>query len=474
MVIKNREALLSHGNVEGRRVLLDLLDAAVEATTASYDNTRKITRIDNDNLILGHPDFSEPLGQKPINYKLSELKNIYIVGAGKAVQPIGKALEDTLGELITQGQFNLKKGEKIVLKRINVTSAGHPIPDENCIRGARKMMEILEKAQEGDIVFWCNSGGSSSLLALPVPGVSLEELQQVYRILFFECGATMPETNAVRNMLVVLQMRHPKIVKGATLVQITAPETPTKIRAHTFQQISLVNTYGRAVGVLKKYNCWDRIPQSVRNFLSKEDPKYLFPTPEELNQRPYHIYRVMGPEYLIEGARNKSESLGLRTAVLATSMNDIEAKPAAEVLANIAMEIEAMGRPHEPPCVLICGGEVVVAIGKATGIGGRNQEFVLSMAPILDGSENIAVASMDSDGTDGPTDIAGGVVDGYTMERIREANIDLNAELGNHNSGFVLGKLGDQIFTGSTSTNMRDIRIMYISGKMANARGSIV
>jgi glycerate-2-kinase len=220
--------------------------------------------------------------------------------------------------------------------------------------------------------------------------------------------------------------------------------------------------------VLKKYQCWDRVPQSVRDFLLKADPAYLFPTAEDKKQCSCIEFRVMGSEYLIEAGRKTAESLGLSTSILATTLNDIEAKPIGEFLANIAQEIEAFGRPFTPPCVLLVGGEAVVPIGKTTGRGGRNQELVLSAAPIIDGSANIVIGSIDSDGSDGPTDIAGGIVDGRTMTRLHKAGVDLDAELKNHNSGFVLETLKDTIYTGSTSTNMRDIRVIYVGGRKQN------
>jgi len=176
-------------------------------------------------------------------------------------------------------------------------------------------------------------------------------------------------------------------------------------------------------------------------------------------------FRVMHPGYLIEAAQRTAEELGISASILATTMNDIEARPMGEFLANIAQEIEVFGRPFKPPCVLLVGGEAVVPIGKSTGIGGRNKELVLAAAAIIDGSRNIVIGSVDSDGTDGPTNTAGGIADGQTMSRLHEEGIDLYAELNNHNSEFVLNRLNDIIHTGSTSTNMRDIRVIYIGSR---------
>ena len=461
MIIKNRNVLLSHGNVAGRRIVLDIMEAGLTAPDP-YENTKKVVRLENGKLILGHPDFSQPPGQEPVVYHLKDIRSIYVVGGGKAAQKMAKGLEDALGDLITTGQVNAKKGESVILKRINVTLAGHPIPDSDSVTGAARILEIEKGAREGDIVFWLNSGGGSALKALPAPGIMLEDLQEIYRILYFGCGASMPEANAVRNLLTVVREKHPKHVRGATLVQLLTNELPRRLRVHMPAAAS-TNEYERAIQVLNKYHIWDKVPQSVRTFLSKADPAYLRPTPDELKQRPYYIYQVMGPEYLIDAAEAKAREMGLNTTVLATSLNDVEAKPVGSIIAAIAQEAEVLGRPLKPPCVFLCGGEVVVPIGQETGVGGRNQELVLAAAARIAGSDNIVIGSVDSDGTDGPTDVAGGIVDGLTAERIRQSGFDLAEEINRHNSNPILRALNDTIFTGNTGNNVRDLRVIYVS-----------
>jgi len=275
----------------------------------------------------------------------------------------------------------------------------------------------------------------------------------------------MPAANAVRNQLTLLRGKHPRYVRGATLVQILTAETPPNLRVHTFKRPSHVDAYPRAIEVLKGYGCWDKVPESVRTFLLKADPRYGPLTPEELNQRPLYHFRVMGPEYMLDAAKAKAEEMGLNAAVIVSSLSDVEAQPVAETFAYMAHEAEVLGRPVSPPCVLLCGGELVVAVGEEKGVGGRSQEFVLAAVPRIAGSENIVIASADSDGTDGPTDAAGGIVDGCTMERASEAGMDVLEELRRHNSNSALRKLGDTILTGVRGTNVQDLRIVYVSGK---------
>ena len=167
---------------------------------------------------------------------------------------------------------------------------------------------------------------------------------------------------------------------------------------------------------------------------------------------------------MLAAAKQRAEALGLRAVILASSLNDVEARTIGEALGYIATEIEQLGEPFAPPCMLILGGELVVTVGDATGCGGRNQEFVLAAAGRIAGSAHIAIASVDSEGTDGPTEAAGGIVDGETLARAQAAGLDIGAELANHNSSAVLGGLDDLIVTGVRGTNVRDLRLIYVGG----------
>jgi glycerate-2-kinase len=405
-----------------------------------------------------------------LTFDLSRIGKIYVIGGGKAAQRQAEAIEDALGDLISEGHVNAKKGDSVRLKRIEITLAGHPIPDEDSVTGSRRIMEVCRKAKKGDIVFHSESGGGSALLTLPAPGVTLQDLQDVNRILYFECGASMWDTNAVRNMLVLLRSREPRQVGEATYVQVSTDERPLGFRipvvGRDFTARQGLSAYDYATDVLHRYHCWDRMPEAVRRFLSARDPKYVPLTPEDWDRNPWYHFRVMGPEYMLEAARKKARELGINARVLVSSLSDVEARPAGEVLAYIAKEIEMMGRPLRSPAALLCGGELVVTVGESDGRGGRNQEFVLATAPRIAGSKRIVVASVDSDGADGPTDRAGGIVDGQTMERATEKGIDVFDEMARHNTCDVLCKLGDDIYTGIQGTNVQDLRVVYVGPRV--------
>jgi len=464
-IIKNKQQLLSHGNVAGRSVVLDILEAGLRAPDP-YPNMRKLVRLENGKLIVGHPDFRESAPLEPLVFDLSQVGHIYVVGGGKAVQRMAEALEDTLGDLITDGQINAKKGDTIRLKRIPVTLAGHPLPDEDSVARGRRMLEIEARCRKGDIIFCLDSGGGTATTAVPVPGITLEELREVYKILYFDSGANMPAANAVRNHLALVNTKHARYVGDATFIQISSREVPPSIvRAHLYQPPKGANGHQAAIQVLKAYHCWDKVPQSVRDFLLEGDPRYGPIRPDEVQGKPHYHYRIMGPEYMFAAARKRAQELGLQAMILALSLNDIEAQPVAETFGQIAHECEVLGEPLHPPCVLLCGGELVVATGNSTGRGGRNQEFALAAAPRIAGSKNIVIASVDSEGTDGPTDVAGGIVDGHTLDRLVEAGFDLRAELENHNSGGVLEALGDTVITGIRGQNVRDLRVVYVGAR---------
>jgi glycerate 2-kinase len=462
MLIQNKAALLSHGNISGRQIVLDIIEAGISAADP-YFSAKKLLRLDGDRLSVGHPDFSDPPGQGPQIFDLRKVDHIYVVGGGKAVQRQAKAFEEVLGDRITAGHINIKKGETVELSRIEVTLAGHPMPDKDSVHGAKRIVEILKSARKGDLVFWLQSGGGTALLALPAEGITLNDLLEVYRVLYFGAGASMPEANSVRNLIAILNMQETKYVSGATLFRFISTEIPLIGKTHAFGlSHPSNNAYERAVDVINKYQVWQKIPPSVREFLRKADPRYLPPTQEDITRRPYFVYRVNGPEDMLVAAENRAKELGLNSCIFATSLNDVDAQSAAEIFSEIAQESRLYGRPLKPPCAIILGGELTVAIGDANGVGGRNQEFALATAPRLAGDHGFVIASIDSDGTDGPTPVAGGIVDGLTMDRISATGIDLNAELRRHNSSPVLRSLGDEVVTGNTGANLRDLRVIYV------------
>ena len=474
MIIRNREALLSHGNIAGRRQVLDILETGLAAGDP-YDNVRKAVRIEGNKLLIGSDEFPpgpmskahgmarpRPFPPPPLEFDLDQVGNIYLVGGGKAAQRQAQAIEDLLGDRITAGHVNAKKGDEITLKRVGVTLAGHPSPDEDSVSGARQIVEIERRAKKGDIVFMSESGGGTALMALPAPGLTLHDIQEVNRILYFEHGAPMLVANQVRNLLVTLRLKHSRHVGDATLVMLSTDERPPGTPVRLDNPFGIEGEYEHAIYLLHEYGAWDEIPAVVREFLLRKDPAYLSLHPDEWYDRPHFRIRVMGPEYMLAAAETRARELGLNATIMASTLSNLESWVMGDAMAQIAREIEMRNQPLKPPAVLLLGGELVVTTGKNPGLGGRNQEFVVGAAPRIKDSRRIVIGSADSDGSDGPTTYAGGIVDGETMGRAASAGIDVSAEQRRHNTSGVLCGLGDAIDTGILKTNVQDLRVVYV------------
>ena len=450
MIIKNKEELLSHRNRRGREVALDVIEYAMKAVD-SYEVAKKLVYIENDRKLIACN----------LSYDLSKVGNIYVVGAGKATFPIAQALDEILGDRIKRGAINVKRGEKRMLKHIKVREAGHPIPDEMGLEGAKEIVEIAKEAKEGDLVFACITGGASALMPLPAEGISLEDKKRVTDLLL-KCGATIDEINAVRKHISAIKggrlamYIHPGEVINLIVIDEVAglPWGPTVPDTTTFED---------AVRALKKYDLWEKVPDSVRKHLERglTDLNLETPKPRDFEGLKVHDVILANNEVACEAAKKRAEELGFNSVILSTVLEG-ESGEVGIVLAGIAKEIEERGRPLKPPCVFIVGGETTVTITGQPGEGGPSQELALGFALKIAGSKNIVIASIDTDGTDGPTDIAGGIADGYTIERAKEKGIDIYESLMRHNSSYVLKELGDAIITGPTGTNVMDLNVIVV------------
>ncbi len=450
-VIKNRQTLLSHGNVEGRRIALDIIEHAIKAVDA-YELVRKFVFVEGQTLNVGR-----------LKYDLSRIRNIYVVGAGKGSVRMAEALEDILGSRISAGIIIEKRGQGRKLRTVKVVEGGHPIPDEAGFEAAKEVVEIAKHAQDGDLVFACITGGCSALMPLPADGISLDDKKNVTDLLL-KCGATIDEINAVRNHISAIKggrlaaYAHPAEIIGLILVDEVAglPWGPTAPDPTTFSD---------SVRILKKYRLWEKVPDSVRRHLEMGLSGQRMETlkPEDLERLKVHNFVLASIESACEAAKRRAEELGLNSMILSTMMEG-ESREAGIVLASIAKEVEKKGRPIKPPCALIAGGETTVTITGQTGEGGPSQELALSFSLKIHKSKKITLASVDTDGTDGPTDVAGGVVDGYTLDRAKEKGIDIYENLMNHSSSYVLKELGDTLITGPTGTNVADLNVIVVDG----------
>ncbi|MCP4623199.1 MAG: glycerate kinase [bacterium] len=450
--IKNRTQLLSHGNIKLREAALDIIDHAL-AQADPYRATRNLVRIDGSHLVVGE-----------LSYNLAEHKRIFLLGAGKATYPIARALEDILGERITDGVVICKYGQEGRLSRARLYRASHPIPDKAGFEASRQAIALARQTQPDDIVFGCVTGGSSALMPLPVDGVTLEDKKEVNRLLL-TCGANIYEINAVRKHLSQIKggrlalAVHPR----AQLINLTVSDvTGDELDYITDPTVPDSSFLEDARTTLTKYDLWDRVPASVGKYLKAAGPEHETPKTEDLSNHNLHSFILVKSAGICDAAAHKASELGFKAMILSTVLEG-ESKELGRTFAAIAREIISNQRPLNPPCAVIGGGETTVIIDGTAGKGGPNQEFSLAAAPGLDRIGNVVIVGLDSDGTDGPTDVAGGIVDSQTLASANDRGMDIFAALANHDVTPVLKKLADEIETGATGTNVNDLKFILIS-----------
>ena len=447
--IKNRSRLIDHGARALRGTALDIIEYALEKADP-YWRLRSMIRLEGNTLWIENDCFD-----------LSRYEHIYLIGAGKATGRIAEAIEELLGDRISGGCIILKNGTQTDLKRVRVIQAAHPIPDENGHKGAQMIMNLAEECGEKDLVISAFTGGSSALLPLPVEGITLTEKQRVNQILL-HCGADIKEINAVR--------KHLSRVKGGLLAKAILPAQIINLTVSdvindpldyiTDPTVPDSSTFEDARAVLDHYAIWDQMPASASDYLRQGNEHDE--TPKSFGDAQIFTHLVVDTTVACQAAALKTQELGFSTLILTTMLKG-EARECGYLFSAIGREIEQFNRPLTKPCAIIAGGENTVTIQGKYGMGGPNQEFALAAALDLEGYDNILIASIDSDGTDGPTDVAGGMVDGSTLPLARVKNLDIIEALHNHNTYPVLQELGDEIITGHTGTNINDLKMLLVA-----------
>ena len=449
MYIQNVESLTSHGYKKDRRAAIDIIEHALAAVDP-YSATKNLISLQGEILNVGS-----------LHFDLSQQGNIYVLGAGKATLSIARALEEIIGERITEGLITVKRGQVSNLKKIKVREASHPLPDRKGHKAANEIKVIAEKAQEKDLVFCIFTGGSSALAPLPVPGISLGDKRRVTELLL-RSGATIREINAVRKHLSCIKGgRMALSIFPAEIINLTVSDvTGDPLDYITGPTVPDTSTFADAVLVLERYNLMDRTPRPIRNYLQMATPE--LETPKDFSGLPVHTFVLVKSASICEAAARKAKALGFNSMILTTYL-EAESREAGSLFASIGKEIQRHQRPIRPPCAVVAGGESTVVIRGKPGCGGPNQEFIIGAALKLDESDRVVIAAIDSDGTDGPTSIAGGIVDPSTVARARNQGCDIFAHLVHHDTSPVLQKLGDAIITGHTGTNVNDLKVMLVS-----------
>jgi glycerate-2-kinase len=485
--ILNADRLASVGNRRGREALVQILEAGLVAGDP-YDNVCDLMRVEGHALVVGHPEF-EPHSTPhpgPRIYDLDEICRIYVVGAGKGIQYVARPLEEILGDRLTGGHVVAKHGDPMILERIGVTLGGHPVPDEGCVRGCQAILALIQDLRPEDLVITLAANGVSSLLTLPVPGVSLEDVARTTYLMQIERGAPTQDLNPIRNHLDVLKGgRLSRLLQPAQAIHIVArdPNHQPSVLMTGYPQLMYQNfwlhnlpdctTFEQARKMLIKWDAWDAVPASVRAHLERADPAQETVKAAEFEQTDFRVYGVLSrARQVVPGAMAKARELGFATHRM-TRWLHAEAGPTGRVMACIAKTIEVEGHPFEPPCALFTSGELLVTVGGEIGVGGRNQEYALSAAFELAGTDQIVMGGVDTDGTDGPGGdfgvegvncLAGGIVDGQTVAQAKAAGVDIWAAVTQHNTSQALWKLESGIVA-TPNIALGDLGVTLILGR---------
>ncbi len=436
---------------ENRAQALAVLEAALGAVDP-YEAVRRHVQRQGDLLLV-----------EGVPYDLSRFRHVYVVGGGKASAAMAAALEELLGDWLTGGVVNVKDGYTRPLRRIRLVEAGHPVPDERGLAGAKQMLQLAQGAGEEDLVIAAMSGGASALVVAPVDGVSLVDLQGLTGLLL-RCGATIGELNAVR--------KHLSQIKGGQLARAAAPaavigllvsdvvESPLDVIA-SGPTAADASTYAEAWGVLERHRLLDQAPRAALQHLQRGLRGDVPETPkpgDPLLARVQNLV-VASNSLAAEAGLRRARELGMHTLLLSTCLEG-EAREVGKVLAAIAREMALRGAPLEPPACLVAGGETTVTVC-GQGAGGRNQELALGAAWGLAGLDGVLVAGLATDGSDGPTDAAGALADGRTIARARAAGLEPHAFLANNDSYLFFQALDDLLLSGPTNTNVNDLMFVF-------------
>ncbi len=373
-----------------------------------------------------------------------------IVAIGKAAWRMAKAAVDVLRDKVSGGIVITKYEHALGdIPGLAIMEAGHPVPDENGVRAAREALRLAGGLKREQTVVFLVSGGGSALFELPLEGISLSDIADITKQLL-GCGANIVEINTIR--------KHLSQVKGGRFALHCAPAHVLSIVLSDVLNDPLdsiasgpaypdSSTSEDALEIVKRYNL--KVPDAVLEKLRQETPKVLVNVTTEITGN---------VNELCLGAAQAARARGYETLLMTTTL-DVEAREAGGFLAAIARQIQKTGQPQKPPCAVILGGETVVHL-MGHGKGGRNQELALAAARGIGGLKDTLILSVGSDGTDGPTDAAGGMVTGEFASACRGLGIDLEAQLNDNNSYDVLKAAGGLVITGPTGTNVNDLMMV--------------
>jgi len=431
-----------------------LFAAALAAVQPGACLARTLTR-EGDRLHLGEQRLT-----------LGDFSRVLVLGAGKATQGLGQALAALLGEQAGTGLLVVPDGLAAPCPPYTVLPAGHPLPDARGRQAAARLLTRAAAADARTLLFGLFSGGASALLPAPAPGITLTDKEQLTRLLLAS-GAPIGELNTVR--------KHLSRLKGGLLARRAAPATVVGLLLSDVVGDALdviasgplapdPSTFTEAVAVLQRRGVWPAAAPAVRRRLLRGCRGELPETPKPGDPAFSRVLlRIVGDNrQALQAAAALAPDLGYAPRLLPTPLAG-EARDAGVRLARLALATQAQLGPDDGPILLLTGGETTVTV-RGPGRGGRNQELALAAARQLAGSTGIALLAAGTDGIDGPTDAAGGLVDGATTARLLGQGLDPARGLAENDSTTALDAAGATVRTGPTGTNVMDIVLVAVAG----------
>ena len=396
-------------------------------------------------------------------YSLRSYKRLFVIGAGKGSALMCRALVKLIGDWLYGGTIIAKYGYAVAMKKIAIIEAGHPIPDENGLRATEQIVRLLRQTTNEDLVINLISGGGSALLCSPADGISFHEKQEITRRLL-SCGAPIGEINAIR--------KHISKVKGGRLARLAYPSTLISLILSDVvgDSISAIasgptapdpSTFSECQVILDRYKLRTEKAVSIARFIDKGSAGEIEETPKPGDPIFDNVMNVVvgNNRLAVSAAKERAERLGYSVKVI-DKLAEGEATELAVAHAAIVKKIYHSGAVRRPACV-ISGGEATVTL-HGDGLGGRNQEFALATALEIDGLDGVVALSGGTDGSDGPTEAAGGIVDGGTVRRGETTGLDARDYLSRNDSYHYLKATDDLLVTGPTFTNVMDLRLFII------------
>jgi glycerate 2-kinase len=426
--------------------------------------TAAVRAVQPQNLLPRHLQWSHnqlQAGNQVFN--ADDISNLYIIGAGKASAAMAREAEIILGNRITEGVVVTKYDHGFKLKAIQCIEAGHPVPDEKSVQAGREIIKLLKKAGEKDLVIALISGGASSLLVDCPPGIVLSDLQQVFNKLL-QCGATIQEMNTVRKHLSAG-------IKGGQLTRTAWPATLVSLilsdvigdpleSIASGPTIADTSTFADVWELLRRYQLREKMPVSVIRWLQLGLTKQIKETPkpgDPIFDKSFN-YLIGTNRIALEAAARAAKELQYEPVILTDTLSG-EARVKA---ADLVQQVQTYNGPR--PACLLMGGETTVTLTN-NGKGGRNQEFALAALVELQkttGADIPVIMSAGTDGTDGPTDAAGAVVDAFVMQTAQKIGLNATTYLAQNDSYHFFEKAGGHIITGPTQTNVMDIVVALV------------